>query len=444
MVAGGLSGKTEGEDVPLSAADVDLASMTAAESEQWKKLRWVWCVKCGGGTINKVGWGHRKVHCEFVMSLKDAGKLEEAQREFLFIRRGGKVAQAVVARDKQLVEDSQCSEGLLASSAGAGAAEPYKLDFGKYNGRTIAALCDSEHEAKSGYIPWLFASKGKSTTSWYLDKLEHELRRSGRWDSICKQVLVLRPALHETWRADKEAMDESIKEGQTFPKDAVKLAKLRAEKAQRDGDEDLRDEANTSVVQVADKAPRRPHRSTAQVENAHCKYCGIRGHKMPTCPKLRDDLEQEALGDLGAPQCTELVGVDKQIAALTAHMKYTWPEQRSAYYDAKGKRVRLEQDICGHDIVRMNAFEMARFAQSCGVLDDLKGTRCDNPKCREQRSKHPKIGTSDGQGSSRLGPLTGREDTHEMRRSDVGYRCRWCRRAYTVYHGNPMFGKKTM
>ena len=92
MVAGGLSGKTEGEDVPLSAADVDLASMTAAESEQWKKLRWVWCVKCGGGSINKVGWGHRKVHGEFVMSLKDTGQLEEAQREFLFIRRGGKVA----------------------------------------------------------------------------------------------------------------------------------------------------------------------------------------------------------------------------------------------------------------------------------------------------------------------------------------------------------------
>ena len=118
-----MTGETDGEHVALSAADVDLASMTAAESEQWKKLRWVWCGKCGGGSINKVGWDHKKVHGEFVMSLKDAGKLEEAQREFLFIRRGGKVAQAVVARDKQFVGESQCSARLLASSAAAEAAE---------------------------------------------------------------------------------------------------------------------------------------------------------------------------------------------------------------------------------------------------------------------------------------------------------------------------------
>ena len=88
--------------------------------------------------------------------------------------------------------------------------------------------------------------------------------------------------------------------------------------------------------------------------------------------------------------------MEKQIAQITAHMKYTWPEQRSAYYDVKDKRVRLEQDICGHDIVRMNAFEMAKFGQRCGVLDDLAGTPCDNPNCREQRSKHPKFASGLG------------------------------------------------
>lgn len=117
----------------------------------------------------------------------------------------------------------------------------------------------------------------------------------------------------------------------------------------------------------------------------------IRGHKMPTCPQLRRDLEEEASGVLDAPRCTDLVGVDKQIAEVTAHMKYTWPEQRSAYYDAKDKRVRQEQDICGHDLVRMSAFDMAKYGRSCGVLDDLAGAGCDNPNCREQRSKHPKF-----------------------------------------------------
>ena len=134
MVGRDRGGEADGQMVPLSAADIELTSMTAEELAQWKKLRWVWCGKCGGGSINKVGWGHKEVHGEFVMSLKDAGKLEEAQREFLFIRRGGKAAQAVVTRDKQLVEDSQCGNGLPASSAEAGTAEPYKLDFGKYKG----------------------------------------------------------------------------------------------------------------------------------------------------------------------------------------------------------------------------------------------------------------------------------------------------------------------
>ena len=272
-----MTGETDGEHVALSAADVDLASMTAAESEQWKKLRWVWCGKCGGGSINKVGWDHKKVHGEFVMSLKDAGKLEEAQREFLFIRRGGKVAQAVVARDKQW---------LLASSAAAEAVEPHKLDFGKYKGRTIAALRDSEDHAKSGYIPWLFATKSKSTTSWYLDKLEHELRRSGRWDSIREQVMVLRPVLHETWRADKVAMDESIKKGQTFRRTFSNLQSSGWRKRNEMGTKSCTTRPTTSVVQVAHKAPRRAHRSSAHLESAHCKYCGVRGHKMPTCPKL--------------------------------------------------------------------------------------------------------------------------------------------------------------
>lgn len=276
MVERGRGGEADCEVVPLSAADIDPTSMTAEESAQWKKLRWVWCGKCGGGSINKVGWGHKKVHGEFVMSLKAAGKFEEAEREFLFIRRGGKVAQAVVTHDKQLVEDSQCGNGLPASSAEAGAPEPYKLDFGKYKGSTIADLCNSEDQAKSGYIPWLFASKSNSTTSWYLGQLEHALRREGRWGTIHEQCLALRPALHERWHADKVAMDESIKQGQAFHKDAVRLANLRVAKIERDRADDLHEEASTSVVPIADKTPRRQHRSTATLENAHCKHCGIR------------------------------------------------------------------------------------------------------------------------------------------------------------------------
>ena len=64
---------------------------------------------------------------------------------------------------------------------------------------------------------------------------------------------------------------------------------------------------------------------------------------MPTCEKLRRDIEEQALGLFNAPRCTDLVGLEKQIAEVTAHMKYTWPEQRCEYYDAKVKRARQQQ-----------------------------------------------------------------------------------------------------
>ena len=98
MTEGDGGGEPAGDALPLSVADIDLTTMTTDESVAWKKMRWVWCGKCGGGSINKVGWGHKKVHGDSVMSLKAAGKLEEAQREFLFIQRGGKALDVMSNR----------------------------------------------------------------------------------------------------------------------------------------------------------------------------------------------------------------------------------------------------------------------------------------------------------------------------------------------------------
>ena len=63
---------------------IDPEEMTLAESTAWRKLRWVWCKICGGGSICNVGWGHKKQQGHEVISLKDVGKLDEATREFLF------------------------------------------------------------------------------------------------------------------------------------------------------------------------------------------------------------------------------------------------------------------------------------------------------------------------------------------------------------------------
>ena len=92
-------------------ADIDLSATTPEEEDKWKKCRWVWCNDCGGGSINKIGWGHKKKSGHDVVSLKAAGKLDEAKREFLFLARGGVPAQEAIAREKRVVEAGKTRAG---------------------------------------------------------------------------------------------------------------------------------------------------------------------------------------------------------------------------------------------------------------------------------------------------------------------------------------------
>ena len=80
-----------------------MGSMTAEEERRWKNCCWVWCWTCGGGTIKKIGWGHKKTGHD-VVSLKTAGKLEEAKAEWLFIARGGDVARRAVKESRKRAE----------------------------------------------------------------------------------------------------------------------------------------------------------------------------------------------------------------------------------------------------------------------------------------------------------------------------------------------------
>ena len=115
--------------------------MTGDELSRWKKLSWVWCKTCGGGSIKKIGWSHKKVHPDTV-SLKTAGKLEEAQREFLFIIRGGEAARRVVAEQKQETEAGNFATPVVAEVE-------YKIDFGTYKstiGTTLPPVFANEDE----------------------------------------------------------------------------------------------------------------------------------------------------------------------------------------------------------------------------------------------------------------------------------------------------------
>ena len=92
---------------PANLDDIDPESMTDAERQKYKKLKWAWCKDCGGGSICKVGWAHKNRANHDVCSLKDAGKVDDAIKEFLFIHRGGRAAQEALTKAKRQNEAGQ-------------------------------------------------------------------------------------------------------------------------------------------------------------------------------------------------------------------------------------------------------------------------------------------------------------------------------------------------
>ncbi|CAE8616571.1 unnamed protein product, partial [Polarella glacialis] len=265
-------------------AEIDLASITPEEDAKWRKCRWVWCKDCGGGSVCKVGWGHKKKAGHELVSLKDAGKLDEAKREFLFVQRGGNPAQEALTKAKKLSE-----AGKTRSSDLVEAPAQYLLDFGKYKGKSISAMLNSDDEKRKDYIPWLFASSSRQAQGQYLDKLEFALRQEGSWDQVVERSKAMRPGIQIDAVIKKAAVDALVAGGEFVHKDIVKMRSLQVDKATSLLDDDLAEGHSTSTgsqpLAIARTIARRPHRSSSAIENTHCKYCGRIGHRAPTCPK---------------------------------------------------------------------------------------------------------------------------------------------------------------
>ena len=361
--------------------------------------------------------------------------LEEAQREFLWHRRGGKAAMAATCKEKQVVESGRVQGQPSTDSAPL----VYKLNFGHRKGRTIESLFKSSDRWEREYIPYLFARRGKSST-WYMDGLELALKREGWWQRVEQEAKARRPSLQARDLQNYGEMQERLEGGEEIHKKIVLLRELQAQKTLQDQADDLQDSLQDSLVPgvltssgPAPKKPRREHRSTAKLENTHCSYCGELGHRLGQsggCPKAKLDAEQQSLGVLPVPRASELVGVEKRLAEVVANLKYTWVEQRSAHYDSKDKRVRQKHSVSGHELARMSAFAMAEYGTLCGVLEDMYGCKCPAEKCNKPKRV--------------LGRLEGRRDVFHITWLSACYRCRFCRGAWTIYHGNPMFGKRDL
>ena len=125
--------------LPLKTSNVRMvwSLMAWLEKARWKKLRWVWCKDCGGRSINKVGWVTKKNSKALRHCIERASEYEDALKKYLFISRGGKAAQTMVAKDKQRSE-----AGLSRETAPQ--PEEYKIDFGQNGSKTINDLLNAD------------------------------------------------------------------------------------------------------------------------------------------------------------------------------------------------------------------------------------------------------------------------------------------------------------
>jgi len=397
----------------------------------------VWCHDCAGGSISKVGWGHKNKAQHNVVSLKDAGKVDDAIREFLFVSRGGRAAQMALAEEKQRAEAGQ-------TRASAGAPEVYKLDFGIYKGRTIASMFGDGQQKAKDYIPWCFASANMDMLAGSFAGLRLALQREGEWERTVKRAQEMRPGLQRRALEHKAEMDSRIAAGETVHPVEVKMRKLQAEKVRRDQQRDQDDgvpRLTPSDALVEYRPSTRVHRSTATVANKHCRFCGQVGHRQDGCAKAREQLALQQQGDLDAPRVADLDGLDKKLAQVVAHLKYTWLEQRTRDYDARRPRAQESQCVSGHQLCRMTAWDMCQFSLQCDFLSDLEEPReCTNPKCADYAEKW---GTGWSKcGPNTLGPLRARTDVFEVSQGSAWRRCQRCRRVHSVHHDNPMYSMR--
>ena len=184
----------------------------------------------------------------------------------------------------------------------------------------------------------------------------------------------MRPGLQQR-HLEKEAEVKSlVAAGELVHPDIVKMRRLQGDKVREQQAEDRSGPAPDSGAKrlVAQRErPRRVHRSTASVQNTHCKLCGEVGHRMNTCPRA------QAASELPVVQTAAgLVGKEKQLAQVVARLKYTWIEQRSCAYEERKPRAQEAQCVSGHQLARMSAKEMCEFAAQCRLLQDAQGEPC--------------------------------------------------------------------
>ena len=266
----------------------------------------------------------------------------------------------------------------------------YTLDFGQYKGATIASMYASSQAEIADYIPWLLASSNPEKLTPKVVALRAALQAEGYWERTLSRASEMRPRLRrEAYEKEADVLAQ-VAAGQEVRRDQVQLRELTAEKfrlleREETGGAPTFGAINPAIAEY--RPPRREHRSIATVENKHCRFCGEIGHMQNGCPLARRQLAMQDEGLLPVPRAQDLEGVEKKLAQLVAHLKYTWIEQRTSQYEERRPRAQESQCVSGHQLCRMSARDMCEFSLQCELLDGLEEGVCQNPKCEDHFEK---------------------------------------------------------
>ena len=126
-------------------------------------------------------------------SLKEAGKVDEALREFLWLSRGGRAAQEVLVQEKRREEAGVSSQGAVVQAE-------YHLEFGQHKEKTISHVLDSRKQSERDYFGWIFASSKAEGLTPHAQRLRSALEVAGRWEEVLQRARFLAVS----WRKPRE------------------------------------------------------------------------------------------------------------------------------------------------------------------------------------------------------------------------------------------------
>lgn len=352
-----------------------------------------------------------------------------------------RAASGAAAVEEQTQKERERLQRIATESSApplAGEPEEYRMEFGMYKGKTLKSVRDAIAKKSgegSGAAKFKEYLQVLITMGWHERKpgFQVALQEAGLWQEVAARAPDTQRAL--AVRAIQRHEESS---GQDHEHREVKLLRrLNADHAVAVLDE--LGEAGPIVGEPIEEEtagpPRkkRKTRSKARVEIHHCFYCGGADHNAKGCPK-RPDLPARRARRRGIAFVSNM-----RLAQVVSRLKYTPVRQRSKEYDGRPRQ--MSRAPMRTSFLRLARAPPALLGWMCvqdGLLCDLEGQPCPNPRCAE--ASHRGFGEAAKLGPRVICKQKGFANWQDVSVHTVFHRCGNCRVRVRLNHGSRLFG----